>query len=42
MAGNFFIEELQEMASRLYGGPPSIEFVEIAEIVDNSLTNSWP
>jgi hypothetical protein len=35
-AENFFTEELRELVIGLYGVPPSIEFVEIAEIVDNS------
>ena len=35
-AESFFTEELREMVTGLYGVPPSIEFVEIAEIVDNS------
>lgn len=35
-AENFFTEELRQMVTGLYGVPPSIEFVEIAEIVDNS------
>jgi hypothetical protein len=35
-AESFFTEELREMVTGLYGVPPSIEFVEIAGIVDNS------
>jgi hypothetical protein len=32
----FFAEELRELATGLYGVAPTIEFVEIAQIVDNS------
>jgi len=32
----FFTEELRERVTGLYGVSPSIEFVQIAEIVDNS------
>jgi heme-degrading monooxygenase HmoA len=32
----FFSDELRERVTGLYGVAPSIEFVEIAEIVDNS------
>jgi heme-degrading monooxygenase HmoA len=32
----FFSDELRERVTGLYGVPPSIDFVEIAEIVDNS------
>src|SRR5207248_11161854 len=35
-AESFFTDELREMVLGLYGVLPSIEFVEIAEIVDNS------
>jgi hypothetical protein len=32
----FFTDELRERVTGLYGVPPGIEFVEIAQIVDNS------
>jgi heme-degrading monooxygenase HmoA len=32
----FFTDELREQVTGLYGVAPAIEFVEIAEIVDNS------
>ena len=32
----FFSDELRERVTKLYGVAPEIEFVEIAEIVDNS------
>ena len=35
-AERFFSEELRERVTGLYGVAPVIEFVEIAEIVDNS------
>jgi len=35
-AESFFSDELRERVTGLYGVGPSIEFVEIAEIVDNS------
>jgi heme-degrading monooxygenase HmoA len=35
-AERFFSEELRERVTGLYGVAPNIEFVEIAEIVDNS------
>ncbi len=35
-AERFFSEELRERVTGLYGVAPAIEFVEIAEIVDNS------
>lgn len=35
-ARGFFTDELRERVTGLYGVPPAIEFVEIAEIVDNS------
>jgi heme-degrading monooxygenase HmoA len=35
-AGNFFTDDLRERVTGLYGVAPAIEFVEIAEIVDNS------
>ena len=35
-AESFFTEELRDRVTGLYGVTPSIEFVEIAEIVDNS------
>ncbi|MFF1874257.1 hypothetical protein [Streptomyces sp. CB03911] len=35
-AEQFFSPELIERVTGLYGAAPSIEFVEIAEIVDNS------
>ena len=35
-AERFFSEELRERVTGLYGVAPTIEFVEIAQIVDNS------
>jgi hypothetical protein len=35
-AESFFTEELREMVTGLYGVAPSIEFMEVAEIVGNS------
>ncbi len=35
-AEGFFSEELRERVTGLYGAKPTIEFVEIAQIVDNS------
>jgi heme-degrading monooxygenase HmoA len=35
-ADAFFSEELRERVTVLYGASPSVEFVEIAQIVDNS------
>jgi heme-degrading monooxygenase HmoA len=35
-AESFFSDELRERVTGLYGVPPAIDFVEIAEIVDNS------
>ncbi|MCX5213718.1 hypothetical protein OG689_31370 [Kitasatospora sp. NBC_00240] len=35
-AEQFFSPELRERVTDLYGAAPAIEFVEIAEIVDNS------
>ncbi len=35
-AARFFSDELRERVTELYGVAPAIEFVEIAEIVDNS------
>jgi uncharacterized protein YfiM (DUF2279 family) len=35
-AEGFFTDELRERVTGLYGVAPAIEFVEIAEIVDNS------
>jgi heme-degrading monooxygenase HmoA len=32
----FFSQELRERVTGLYGVPPTIDFVEIAQIVDNS------
>ena len=37
-AKGFFTQELRDMVTTLYGVAPSIEFVEIAEIVDNAHT----
>jgi hypothetical protein len=33
---DFFSDELRERAAGLYGVAPTVEFVEIAQIVDNS------
>ena len=35
-AESFFSDELRERVTGLYGTAPTIDFVEIAEIVDNS------
>ena len=35
-AHDFFSDELREQVTDLYGVAPTIEFVEIAQIVDNS------
>lgn len=35
-AEGFFSEELRERVTSLYGVPPTIDFVEIAQMVDNS------
>ena len=35
-AESFFSEELRERVTGLYGVPPTIDFVEIAQMVDNS------
>jgi heme-degrading monooxygenase HmoA len=35
-AKRFFSEEMRERVSGLYGVEPTIEFVEIAQLVDNS------
>jgi hypothetical protein len=34
-AEQFFSDELRDRVTALYGAPPTIEFVEIAEVVDN-------
>jgi heme-degrading monooxygenase HmoA len=34
-AEQFFSDELREAVTGLYGQPPAIEFLEIAEVVDN-------
>jgi heme-degrading monooxygenase HmoA len=34
-AESFFSQELRERVTGLYGVPPTIDFVEIAELVDN-------
>ena len=36
VAERFFSDELRERVTDLYGVAPSVEFVEIAQIVDNS------
>jgi hypothetical protein len=38
-ADNFFTEELRQRVTGLYGVPPTIEFVEIAQFVDNSASS---
>ena len=38
----FFSDELREQVTSLYGVEPTIEFVEIAQIVDNSAAVSRP
>jgi hypothetical protein len=35
-AKSFFSEELRERVTGLYGAEPTIDFVEIAQLVDNS------
>jgi hypothetical protein len=35
-AKSFFSDEMRERVTRLYGVAPTIDFVEIAQIVDNS------
>lgn len=35
-AMSFFSEEVREMVTGLYGVEPTIDFVEIAQVVDNS------
>jgi heme-degrading monooxygenase HmoA len=35
-ARSFFTQELRDRVTTLYGAAPGIEFVEIAEIVDNA------
>ena len=35
-AAQFFSDELRDRVTDLYGATPSIEFVEIAQIVDNA------
>ncbi len=35
-AESFFSDELRKRVTGLYGVPPAIDYVEIAEIVDNS------
>ena len=37
-AKRFFTDELRERVTGLYGVAPDIEFVEIAQIVDNSMS----
>ena len=37
-ARNFFSDEMRERVTGLYGVAPTIDFVEIAQIVDNSGT----
>jgi hypothetical protein len=39
---DFFSDELRERVTGLYGVEPTIEFVEIAQIVDNSGSYSSP
>jgi hypothetical protein len=36
-AEGFFTDEVRELVTGLYGAAPSVDFVEIAEIVDNSV-----
>jgi hypothetical protein len=35
-ANNFFSEQMRERVTGLYGAQPTVEFVEIAQLVDNS------
>lgn len=35
-AEGFFSDEVRELVTGLYGVPPTIDFVEIAQMVDNS------
>jgi hypothetical protein len=39
---DFFSDELRERVTGLYGVAPTVEFVEIAQIVDNSGSLSHP
>ena len=39
---DFFSDELREQVAQLYGVAPTIEFVEIAQTVDNSGSYSSP
>jgi small-conductance mechanosensitive channel len=41
-AKSLFSEEMRERVTGLYGVQPTIEFVEIAQIVDNSGTSHRP
>ena len=41
-ARSFFSEEMRERVSGLYGVEPTIEFVEIAQLVDNAGTDAQP
>ena len=37
VAERFFSDELRELVTGLYGVAPTVEFVEIAQIVDNTM-----
>jgi heme-degrading monooxygenase HmoA len=39
-ARSFFSDELRERVTGLYGVEPTIDYVEIAELVDNAATSS--
>jgi hypothetical protein len=41
-AEQFFSEELRDRVTGLYGAAPTIEFVEIAQIVDNAGSETSP
>jgi len=41
-AESFFSEEMRELVSGLYGVEPTIDFVEIAQLVDNAGIDAQP
>src|SRR3954465_12336490 len=38
----FFTEEIVDMVTGIYGGPPKIEYLDVLELVDNSGTGVVP
>jgi hypothetical protein len=40
-AKSFFSAEMRERVTGLYGVEPTIDFVEIAQLVDNSGASPW-